>query len=416
MTPRWSAATLLLAGTALLGCSSLVRLFEAREQVRELPTPCFLRGEVRGAPANAEVFVVAVAVADGRTADFHASRGDGGWWLILSRERYRLAGFADLDGDRKLGPAEPAAFAEAEACAEGSPAGPAAISLVLSHGVRIPFAIDLSHPDLEVAHRLGPAQLGQIASLDDERFSLASGERGLWQPIDFMQDPGGGLFLLEPWDPGRIPVLFVHGIAGGASQFRELIGGLDRRRFQALVVQYPSALRLDLVSDALRLGLDVLQAERGFSRLVVVAHSMGGLVTRALLNDLAQHPPAYRVERYVTLSTPWAGTPAAASGVERSPVVIPSWRDIEPGSDFLTELFATPLRDGLRWHLFFSFEGNDPLRMTDGTNDGTVPIASQLAQPAQAQAHRLHGFPETHTSILHSQAASEALNRALAGL
>jgi pimeloyl-ACP methyl ester carboxylesterase len=415
MTPRRRAAALLLAGPLLFGCRSVVRLFEAKEQIQELPTPCFLRGELRGAPAGADVFVVAVAAADDRTADFHAGRGDGSWWLILSRERHRIAGFADLDGDRQLGPSEPAALAEADACAEGQPAPPGVIRLALSDGVRIPFAIDLSHPDLEVAHRLGPAQLGQVASLDDERFSLASGERGLWQPIDFMQDPGGGLFLLEPWDPGRTPVLFVHGIGGGASQFRELIGDLDRRRFQALVVQYPSALRLELIADAIRLGLDVLHAELGFTRLVVVAHSMGGLVARALLNDLAQHPPAWRVERFATLSTPWAGTPAAASGVERSPVVIPSWRDMEPGSDFLTELFATSLRGGLTWHLFFSFEGNDSLRMTGGVNDGVVPIASQLAPAAQAQAHRLHGFPETHTSILSSPAVSEALNRALAG-
>ena len=87
-----------------------------------------------------------------------------------------------------------------------------------------------------------------------------------------------------------------------------------------------------------------------------------------------------------------------------------------PRSDFLTELFTTPLSDGLRWHLFFSFEGNDAMRMTGGTNDGVVPIASQLAPVAQAQAHWLHGFPETHTSILRSPDASAALNRALAGL
>jgi pimeloyl-ACP methyl ester carboxylesterase len=414
MTPRRLTAPFLVATVLLLGCSSMLRFFEAREQVRELPAPCFLRGEIHGAPPGADVFVVALAMDD-RPVDFHAGRGEGGWWLILTRERHRLAGFADLDGDRKLGPAEPAALAAAEACAsdQASPSEP--IPLVLSASARIPFAIDLSDPDLDVAHRLGPAQLGEIASLDDERFSLANGERGLWEPIDFMRDPGGGLFFLEAYDASRVPVLFVHGIGGGASQFRELVDGLDRKRFQAWVVQYPSALRLELIADAIRLSLDALHAELGFTRLVVVAHSMGGLVSRALLNDLKADPSGFRVERFVTLSTPWAGDPAAASGVERSPVVIPSWRDIAPDSRFLATLFATPLPDDLPWHLFFSFEGNESLRMTGGANDGVVPIASELAAAAQDQARHLQGFPESHTSILKSPAVSEALNRALAG-
>ena len=184
MTPLRLAAASLVAITALLGCRSVARLFEAREQVERLPSPCFLRGTVESPAPDSEVFVVAVSAADARPVDFHAGRGRGGWWLGVPPGHHRVAAFADLDGDRKRGPAE-------------------------------------------------PAGLGEIASLDDERFSLASGERGLWAPIDFMRDPGGGLFLLEEYDPKRLPVLFVHGIAGGASQFRELIAGLDRTRFQA---------------------------------------------------------------------------------------------------------------------------------------------------------------------------------------
>jgi len=56
------------------------------------------------------------------------------------------------------------------------------------------------------------------------------------------------------------------------------------------------------------------------------------------------------------------------------------------------------------------------MRMTGGPNDGTVPVASELAPLAQEQARHLRGFPETHTSILSSPAVSAALNRALAGI
>lgn len=416
MSPVRFVAAAVFAGGLLLGCASVARLLEAGQQIRRLPAPCFLRGSLRGAPQDSEVFVVAIPAAGTRPVDFHAVRGEEGWWLIVPRERHRIAAFADLDADRKLGPDEPAALADPEACTEGQRALSTAIPLVLSESTEIPFAIDLSNSDLDAAPRLGPSRIGEIASLDDERFSSASGERGLWRPIDFMQDPGGGLFLLETYDPKRVPVLFVHGVAGAASQFRELIDGLDRKRFQPWVVQYPSALRLELVADALRLGLDVLHDELGFPRLVVVAHSVGGLVARALLNDLEGSRPGYRVELFATLATPWLGHQGAASGVERSPVVIPVWRDIKPGSDFLTALFATPLPGDLPWHLYFAFEGGRRRRGLGGPNDGVVTIASQLAPTAQEHALRVLGFPENHSSILSSPAVSEALNRALAGL
>jgi pimeloyl-ACP methyl ester carboxylesterase len=416
VTPLRIVAVAVLAGGMLLGCASVVRLLEARDQMQRLPAPCVLRGALNGAPQDSEVFVVAIPVEGTRPVDFHAGRGEGGWWLIVPRERYRIAAFADLDADRKLGPDEPAALAIPEACSEGRSTLSGEIPLVLSESTDLPFAIDLSDPDLDVAPRLGPASIGEIASLDDERFSSTSGDRGLWLPIAFMQDPGGGLFLLEKYDPKRVPVLFVHGMAGAASQFRELIAGLDRERFQPWVVQYPSALRLELVADALRLGLDVLHDELGFTRLVVVAHSMGGLVARALLNDLDRARPGYRVELFATLATPWLGHEAAAVGVERSPVVIPAWRDLKPGSDFLTALFATALSEDLRWDLYFSFEGGRRRRGLGGANDGVVTVASQLAPVAQEHARRVRGFPESHTSILSSPAVSAALNQALAGM
>lgn len=59
-----------------------------------------------------------------------------------------------------------------------------------------------------------PIALGDIADLDDSRFSSARGQEGLWQPAGFPLDSGVGIYFLEKYDPNRIPVLFVYGAAG----------------------------------------------------------------------------------------------------------------------------------------------------------------------------------------------------------
>jgi pimeloyl-ACP methyl ester carboxylesterase len=202
-------------------------------------------------------------------------------------------------------------------------------------------------------------------------------------------------------------------MGGTPLDFEFLIGQLDRKRFQAWVMQYPSALRLETVADYLMLSLQDLRDGLGLDQVVVVAHSMGGLVSRAALNDLADTDDSDLVPLFVTISTPWSGHAAAASGVERSPVVLPVWRDMKPGSAFLQTLLVTPLPEGMEFQLFFGFEGNRSFRSRGGANDGVVTLASQLAPEAQQQARRLQGFPANHTEILRRDEVADALNALL---
>jgi len=37
----------------------------------------------------------------------------------------------------------------------------------------------------------------------------------------------------------------------------------------------------------------------------------------------------------MTINSPMGGMSSASAGVKHSPIVVPSWRDIMPGSDFL---------------------------------------------------------------------------------
>jgi len=86
-----------------------------------------------------------------------------------------------------------------------------------------------------------------------------------------------------------------------------------------------------------------------------------------------------------------------------SPVVMPVWRSMAPESNFLRELFATPLPDGVQHHMLFGFHNTDKLSTASG--DGTIFLTSQLRLAAQRQAASLRGFDEDHLSILSSEVA-----------
>jgi len=405
------AAALVLACALAIGCGSVLQLLRARHQVAQLGDARFLRGSVEVARPGGELFVI--ALAGDRKAALHESDAPGAFWMSVPAGVYRVATFQDRNGDRVHQDDEPAALhPEPIDLREAVRRNDLRLSLPATGTSLEGLTLDVSDADFGVATHMGRATLGTIASIDDDRFSLATGRRGLWEPIRFMEDPGGGIFFLEPYDAERVPVLFVHGAGGSPSVFETLIAAIDRDEFQPWVVQYPSAMRLEQVADLMAYALEQLHEELGFERLAVVAHSMGGLVARAYLNDHSGRPRSYRVQPFVSIATPWAGHAAAEAGVARSPVVIPSWRDMAPSSHFLQGLFEPPLPEGLDHHLFFSFEGNRR-RGAGGTNDGVVTVASQLSPAAQAQAGKLVGFAENHTSVLRSTRTAEALNAAL---
>ena len=91
---------------------------------------------------------------------------------------------------------------------------------------------------------------------------------------------------------------------------------------------------------------------------------------------------------------------------------MPMWKDVAPGSPFLTELFRTPLPPQCPYYLLFSYSGHSAF--VSGPNDGTVTLSSELALPAQHAATKVYGFDENHDSILNSAEVSATLNALLA--
>ena len=220
------------------------------------------------------------------------------------------------------------------------------------------------------------SRIGEVVTLDDARFSNEAAQIGLWRPAEFLVDIGAGIYFLEPYDPARTPVLFVHGAVGHPANFNVLVTRLDRSRYQAWFAYYPTAVRLEKAGAALGRWLQALEVEYDFQRLGVVAHSMGGLVARSYL---AGDPDGLGATidslTFVSIATPWQGHSAAALGVSRAPVVAPSWFDMAPDSPFLNWVLDTPLPRYAQYDLYFAFGGSRRSRIA---NDGVVTVASQL--------------------------------------
>jgi hypothetical protein len=245
--------------------------------------------------------------------------------------------------------------------------------------------------------------LGEIAKLDDPRFASTRGEDGLWTPATMAVTTGFGIYFLEPYDPARTPVLFVHGAAGSPQDWRHAMERIDRYRYQPWFVFYPSGLRLENCADAMNDGVEALHRRYGFQRLHVVAHSMGGLVSRRFIEKNVIEDGNRYINTFLTFSSPWGGHEAAAKGVKRAPSVVPSWRDMENGSDFLDHLFDERLKGKVNHHLFYSHRAKRSL-ILPAENDGSVSVASQLRPEAKADAASVQGYNEDHVSILSARA------------
>jgi pimeloyl-ACP methyl ester carboxylesterase len=235
--------------------------------------------------------------------------------------------------------------------------------------------------------------IGRVVSLDDPMFSATNATMGLWRPVDFLKQVGGGLFLLQAYRAGATPVIFIHGISGSPASFSQLVQGLDPSRFQPWVLYYPSGLRLDVVSDYLDRAVVMLQAKYGFSRIFVVAHSMGGLVARSFVKKHEARHQVAPVAFMMTINSPMLGMNSASMGVQFSPVVIPAWRDVARNSEFVKGLNAWPWPQHIPYHLVFSYEPGSG-------SDGVVSLESQIPMTLQDESARIYGFKGTHAGLL----------------
>ncbi len=103
-----------------------------------------------------------------------------------------------------------------------------------------------------------------------------------------------GLYMMQPYDPERIPVIFVHGLISTPRMWRSVINELEadpvfRKRYQCWLFGYPtgnppaySALRLreELAS--------VAKDHPDAKPYILIGHSMGGLLSRMQVTTLTR--------------------------------------------------------------------------------------------------------------------------------
>jgi pimeloyl-ACP methyl ester carboxylesterase len=251
------------------------------------------------------------------------------------------------------------------------PAGAPPIRYESVRGFRVPVTAvlefessNLPTSSIACVHLINPRALDHVR-LGGKRFVLAadftapmaSYERvdSLWTKFVHMVRGEGmrgkdGLIFLEPYDPQRIPVVFVHGLLSSATAWQNVANSLIRdpeirRAYEFWVFEYPTGKPIAV--SALRLREDLAAAQTQYQiteGTVLIGHSMGGLLCRMQVTDSRralwdpilenQAEAAYRkipdvslmrrslifrtnpsIKRVIFIATPHRGSPLAGGGI-----------------------------------------------------------------------------------------------------
>jgi pimeloyl-ACP methyl ester carboxylesterase len=204
---------------------------------------------------------------------------------------------AKLPPEGQFVPATAVLTFDARACSVLSLVDPRKFEAVSVADDSIPLAADFTAP---YARLLGETEI------------FLEGRLGI---LEAFAPERQGLFLLEPYDPDKIPLVMVHGLGGSPIGWRELtnriFGTPDlRRRFQVWHYYYPTGTpylwagkefreALDAALIELRIGTE----DKSNDDVVLVGHSMGGMLvktavsnTGSLLWDLAFRVPPEQLD------------------------------------------------------------------------------------------------------------------------
>lgn len=204
--------------------------------------------------------------------------------------------------------------------------------------------------------------------------------------------------LPAPSDPGSgTPIIMLPGYTENAGALWWFARKLRQRGFRPFLVDFPSTFcSIDKNVKFLRRTIDEVRERTGAARVAIVAHSMGGVVARALLLSDPQHT----VLTLIALSSPFRGThmarlgamfglgesvidmspaspfahrflPSATASVpircivgEQENIVSPPWACVLPGCD--VHLISLPVGHDAPLHLPESFHRVEQWLVQDG--------------------------------------------------
>jgi pimeloyl-ACP methyl ester carboxylesterase len=141
-------------------------------------------------------------------------------------------------------------------------------------GRSLPSVADFTAPLALGLSRERPEKIGVPAMLDPERFASTA-----------------RLIQVQPYDPQKIPVLFVHGLQSTPVTWVPMVNTIWadpilRRNYQVWVFSYPSGYPIPYSALLLRRELDALNRTfPNHRQIVLVGHSMGGILSRLMITD-----------------------------------------------------------------------------------------------------------------------------------
>ena len=256
------------------------------------------------------------------------------------------------------------------------------------------------------------------------------------------------LCRLQPFDPARTPVIFVHGLQETGASWVPMIDFLRddpwiRNHYQFWYFSYPSGYPYPYAAVLFRQDLDgIKRAFPNHKRVVLIGHSMGGLICRLMVTDAGDKiwrkffatPPAKTplasdtrklfeealifnhrpdVQRVIFISTPHRGSKLATgwigrigAGLVRTPqrftsaytatkpllIADPAARPLnrmpnsvdtlEPNDRFVEAMNKLPITPGIPYHSIIGDRGRGD---TPNSSDGVVPYWSSHLQGARSE-------------------------------
>ena len=145
---------------------------------------------------------------------------------------------------------------------------------------RIPLEADYTTPLGVLLSKIQDPDYGLSAMLDNEKYMSQS-----------------GIHMLDPYHPRKIPVVLVHGLMSSPETWVHMFNDLkgDRRlrqNYQFWFFIYPTGLPIIYSASLLRHDLmelretfDPTGSNQNFDEMVIVGHSMGGLLTRLMVQN-----------------------------------------------------------------------------------------------------------------------------------
>lgn len=150
---------------------------------------------------------------------------------------------------------------------------------------------------VEIAGKTVPLEVDTSAPLGyalNDKFLWRLGLTQFFSPVESIKT---GIYLTQPYEPGRVPVVLVHGTASSPVWWAEMVNTLRadpalRKRYQfwnfiyntGNPVSYSAAALRDAIDQKVRT-LDPGGQDPALQQMVVIGHSQGGLLTKLTATD-----------------------------------------------------------------------------------------------------------------------------------